>query len=207
MAKITVYNSKGKETGKLTIDDSLTNDKVNSKVLYQVVNNYLASRHMGTHKTKNRAEVRGGGKKPWRQKGTGRARFGSIRNPIWRGGGVAFGPSVRSYSYSVPRKAKKTALLEAVKSKIQNNNIVVFDSISLEKPKTKDMSAVMTALGVDKGCLLVTEKAEHNLRLSARNLPGLSVKPRKEINALDVMRSEKLVVSEEALKNILGKAE
>ncbi len=206
MAKVAVYNSKGKEISKFTIDEELSKKKVNKKVLYQVVNNYLAAGHMGTHKTKKRDEVSGGGKKPWRQKGTGRARSGSIRNPLWRGGGVVFGPTVRSYSYSVPRKTKKLALIEAVKSKIQGDKFILFDSISLNKPKTKEMAAIIKSLGIKTGCLMVTEKAEDSLRLAARNIPDVSVKSRKDINAMDVLRHDNLAISEEAFKNLLGKA-
>jgi len=206
MSKVTVYNSKGEGVGKITIDEGLSKKKVNSKVLYQVVNNYLASRHRGTHKTKNRSEVRGGGKKPWRQKGTGRARFGSIRNPLWRGGGVAFGPSVRSYSYAVPRKAKKLALVEAVKSKIQEDKFVLFDKITIEKPKTKEMVAIIRSLGVKNGGLMVMEKVEVSIKLAVRNIPDFSVKSRIEINAIDVLRHDKLVISEKAFKNLIGKA-
>lgn len=204
MPKLTIYNSKGKDIGKFSVDDDFAEKKVNTKVLYQVVNNYLASRHRGTHKTKKRKEVRGGGVKPWRQKGTGRARSGSIRNPLWTGGGVIFGPVVRSYTYKVPHKAKRIALLEAIKTKIQAENFVVFDKISLEKPKTKDMSSIIKSLGLKKGCLMVMEKIEDNVRLASRNIPHISVKNRKDINALDVLRHDNLAVSEEALKNLLG---
>src|SRR3989338_8245132 len=117
MAKIAIYNSKGKEVGSVSVDDAFAAEKVNKGVLYQVITHYRASLHRGTHKTKNRSEVAGGGKKPWRQKGTGSARAGSIRSPLWRGGGIIFGPVVRSYSYSVPQKVRRLALLEAIKSK------------------------------------------------------------------------------------------
>lgn len=204
MPKITVYNTKGKEAGEFALGDDFAKGKVNTKVLYQAVTNYLASQHRGTHKTKKRDEVSGGGKKPWRQKGTGRARAGSIRSPLWRGGGIIFGPQVRSYSYQIPRKAKRQALLEAVKSKMQAENFVVFDKISLEKPKTKDMASIIKSLGLKKKCLMVMEKPDDNVRLASRNIPGISVKSRRDINALDVLRHDNLAISEESLKNLLG---
>lgn len=203
MSKFKIYNSKGKEVNKISLEDSLTKSRVNSRVLYQVVNNYLASQHTGKHKTKKRREVRGGGKKPWRQKGTGRARTGSIRNPLWRGGGVIFGPVVRSYSYSVPHKAKRLALQEALKSKIQRDNLVVFDKISLEKPKTGEMFSIIKSLKLGKKCLMVMEEVGDNIRLASRNIHHFSVKSRKDINALDVIKHDKLAISEESLNNLI----
>ncbi|MBL7072097.1 MAG: 50S ribosomal protein L4 [Candidatus Omnitrophica bacterium] len=204
MSKLSIYDTKGKEIGKLTLDESLSR-KVNSKVLYQAVNNYLASRHRGTHKAKKRREVRGGGKKPWRQKGTGRARSGSIRNPLWTGGGVIFGPVVRSYSYTIPRKVKRIALVEAIKSKIQKDNCILFDSISIDKPKTKEMTSIIKKLGIEKGCLMVVENVEDNVKMASRNIRDFSIRCRKNINAMDVLEHDKLAISEEAFKNLTGK--
>ncbi len=203
MPKLAIYNSKGKEVGHMTLEAALTKEKVNTKVLYQVVNNYLASQHRGTHKTKKRDEVRGGGKKPWRQKGTGRARSGSIRNPIWRGGGIVFGPVVRSQTYAVPRKTKRLALLEAIKSKIQDKDIVIFDNIFLERPKTKDMNSIIKSLKLGEKCLLVLENVEKNVWLASRNIAGFKVLRRKDINALVVLNCDKLAISKESLGNLI----
>ena len=203
MSKLAVYNSNGKEIGSVSINSDFVKKRVNKRVLYHAVNSYLASQHRGTHKTKKRDEVRGGGKKPWKQKGTGRARTGSIRNPLWRGGGVIFGPVVRSYAYSIPHKAKRVALLEAIRSKIQSEFFVVYDSISLGKPKTKDMASVIKSLKLGKKCLVVMEKVEDNIKLASRNLAGLSVRNRKNINALDVVKHDYLAVSKESLQNLL----
>jgi len=203
MPKLSIYNSKGKEVGKVSLDDKFVKERVNTKVLYQVINNYLASNHKGTHKTKKRSEVRGGGKKPWRQKGTGRARAGSIRSPLWRGGGIIFGPVVRSYAYSIPHKTKRLALLEAIKSKIQKENFVIFDKITLERPKTKDMVAIINSLKAYNKCLMVMESVEDNVKLASRNIPDLSVKSRRDINALDILRCDKLAISEESLKKLV----
>lgn len=203
MAKIAVYNSKGKEVGSVSIDDAFAAEKVNKGVLYHVIKCYLASRHRGTHKTKNRSEVSGGGKKPWRQKGTGRARTGSIRNPLWRGGGIIFGPVVRDYSYSVPQKARRLALLEAIKSKIQDKEIIIFDKIEIESPMTRAMHSVIKALKINKKCLMVQEKNESNMKLASRNIHGFSLIARKDMNAMDVLSHDTLAVSEEAFTNLL----
>jgi len=207
MSKLAVYNSKGKEVGAVSLDKDFAKGKVNTRLLYYAVNNYLASKHTGTHKAKKRDEVRGGGKKPWRQKGTGRARTGSNRNPLWRGGGVIFGPVVRSYTYSIPRKTKRLALLEAVRSKIQSENFVVFDKISLEKPKTKDMASIITSMKLGKKCLMVMENVDNTVKLASRNIAGFSVKNCQEINALDVLNHNKLAVSQESLKKLLKGSE
>ena len=203
MTKLAILNSKGKEIGTLSLEKDFMKERVNIKVLYQAINSYRASRHRGTHKAKKRREVRGGGKKPWRQKGTGRARSGSIRNPLWRGGGVIFGPVVRSYAYSIPHKTKRLALVEAIKSKIHSKNFVIFEEVSLEKPKTRDMALVMKSLKLGKKCLMVMEKIEDNVKLASRNIKGFSVKSRKDINALDVLEHDKLAVSQESLQNLL----
>ncbi len=203
MPKLAIYNSKGKEVGSVSVDDTFASKKVNKGVLYQVIKHYLAAKHHGTHKTKNRSEVSGGGKKPWRQKGTGRARAGSIRSPLWRGGGTIFGPVVRSYSYTVPQKAKRLALMEAIKAKIQDKDVIIFDKITIEKPKTKDVVAVIKSLKIDKKCLMIQESFDANIRLAARNIRDLSIMSRKDVNALDILRHVKLVVSEEAFSNLL----
>ncbi|MEA3305836.1 MAG: 50S ribosomal protein L4 [Candidatus Omnitrophota bacterium] len=202
MSKLAIYNSKGKETGHMAIDTAFTREKVNTKVLYQAVNSYLSSRHRGTHKTKKRDEVRGGGKKPWRQKGTGRARTGSIRNPLWRGGGIIFGPVVRNCSHAVSRKTKRLALSEAIKSKIQNKNIIIFDNVFLEKPKTKDNS-IIKSLKLGSKCLMVLENVEKNVWLASRNIAGFKILRRRNMTALDVLTYNKLAVSKESFVNLL----
>ena len=203
MPKIAIYNSKGKEVGSVSVDDAFASEKVNKGVLYQVIKHYLAAKHHGTHKAKNRGEVSGSGKKPWRQKGTGRARVGSIRSPLWRGGGVIFGPVVRSYSYTVPQKAKRLALMEAIKTKIQDKDVIIFDKITLEKPKTKDVTAIIKSLKIDKKCLMIQESFDANMKLAARNIGDLSIMSRKDVNALDILRHVKMAVSEEAFSNLL----
>jgi len=203
MSKLAVYNSKGKEIGALTVDKEIMDGRVNSRLLYYAKNYYRAALHRGTHKTKKRDEVRGGGKKPWRQKGTGRARSGSIRNPIWRGGGIVFGPNPRSYTHAMPVKAKRLATAEAVKSKIQSDSIVVFDGISLEKPRTKDMASIIKSMKLGKKCLMVTERIGPNVILASRNISGFLVKNRKDVNALDVLRHDKLAIAKDSLQKML----
>ena len=203
MSKLAIYNSKGKETGHMALDTVFTKEKVNTKVLYQAVNSYISSRHRGTHKTKKRDEVRGGGKKPWRQKGTGRARTGSIRNPLWRGGGIIFGPVVRNCSHTVSRKTRRLALSEAIKSKIQNKNIIIFDNVFLEKPKTKEMNSIIKSLKLGSKCLMVLENVEKNVRLASRNIAGFKVLRRMNMTALDVLTCDKLAVSKESFANLL----
>jgi len=203
MAKIAIYNSKGKEVGSVSVDDAFAAEKVNKGVLYYVINHYRAALHRGTHKAKNRSEVAGSGRKLWRQKGTGRARIGSIRSPLWRGGGIIFGPVVRSYAHSVPQKARRVALLEAIKSKIQDKDIVIFDKIEIEKPKTKEMLDVIKSLKLNKKCLMVQEKIDGNMKLASRNIARFSLMNRKDINALDVLSHDKLAVSEEAFSNLM----
>jgi len=203
MSKIVVYNTKGKHVGSVSLDKDFMKKRLNSKVLYYAINSYLAARHRGTHKTKKRSEVRGGGKKPWRQKGTGRARFGSIRNPLWRGGGTVFGPVVRSHSSAIPRKAKRTALAEAVKAKIRSEDFVVFDKITLQSPKTKEMAAIIKSLKLFDSCLMVMEDIDKNIKLASRNIAGFIVKRRKDINALDVLRHKKMAIAKESLQKIL----
>lgn len=203
MSKLAVYNSKGKEVDSVSLDKDFTKKRINKEVLYYAVNSYMASSHRGTHKAKNRSEVRGGGKKPWRQKGTGRARASSIRSPLWRGGGIVFGPVVRSYSHAIPRKARQLALIEAVRSKMKNDNFLVFDSISIDKPKTKEMAAVLKSMKLAKKCLIVMENVDENIKLASRNIDGFSVKMRKDINALDVLSHDRLAISKESLQKLV----
>ena len=203
MNTLSVINVKGKEISKVTFEKDIL--KVNRGVIYQVINNYMANKHFGTHKTKKRDEVSGSGKKPWRQKGTGRARAGSIRSPLWRGGGVVFGPEVRSYSYTVPQKARRLAIIEAIKSKIKDNKMVIFDNLSVDKPKTKNMISIIKTLKLGKNCLIVMETVENNVKLATRNIPNFEIKNRKDITALDVIKFERLAISEESLKIVLEK--
>jgi large subunit ribosomal protein L4 len=161
-----------------------------------------ASLRQGTHKVKNRSEVAGGGRKPWRQKGTGRARQGSIRSPQWRGGGVVFGPTPRSYSYKLPKKVRRLAIKSALSSKVIDNSIVVLEDLALNAPKTKEMAAVLKGLSVEKKALIVTADNNENVALSARNIPNVTVVTANGVNVLDVLNHDKLIMTKAAVQKV-----
>lgn len=198
-SKIPMLNSSGKSVGIFELDEKLFNGFVNKELLYQAINMYQANLRQGNASTKNRSEVRGGGKKPWRQKGTGRARVGSIRNPIWKGGGVVFGPRPKEYGYDIPKKMKKIALLSSLNAKLRNNEIVLVDEIKLEKPKTKLFVNIMKALKITNKPLFIIDSSEDNLRISSGNIPNLKMKNFKDINAYDVLKSNEIVLSKKVI--------
>jgi large subunit ribosomal protein L4 len=161
-----------------------------------------ASLRQGTHKVKNRSEVAGGGRKPWRQKGTGRARQGSIRSPQWRGGGVVFGPTPRSYSYKLPKKVRRLAIKSALSSKVIDNSIVVLEDLALNAPKTKEMAAVLKGLSVERKALIVTADNNENVALSSRNIPNVTVVTANGVNVLDVLNHDKLIMTKAAVQKV-----
>ncbi len=174
----------------------------NEHVLFEAIIMQRASLRQGTHKVKNRSEVSGGGRKPWRQKGTGRARQGSIRSPQWRGGGTVFGPTPRSYSYKLPKKVRRLAIKSALSSKVLGENILVLESLSFDAPKTKEFAAVLKNLSVGKKALVVTDGSNDNVALSARNIPGITVVDANGINVLDVVSHDKLILTKAAVEKI-----
>ncbi|MBO8158040.1 50S ribosomal protein L4 [Thermosyntropha sp.] len=203
MPKVALYDMSGAQIGEIELNDSIFGIEPNEAVLADFVKMQLANKRVGTASTKNRGEVSGSGKKPWRQKGTGRARVGSIRNPIWRGGGVVFGPKPRDYSYRLPKKVRRLAMRSALSSKVKDNNIIVVDSLIFDEPKTKKMVEVLKALNAKKKTLLVTlESADGNVVKSARNIPG--VKPLKAdfINVYDLLKYETLLITKDAVARI-----
>ncbi|PDM39362.1 MULTISPECIES: 50S ribosomal protein L4 [unclassified Geobacillus] len=202
MPKVALYNQSGETIGEIELNDSVFGIEPNKHVLFEAVVMQRASLRQGTHKTKNRAEVSGGGRKPWRQKGTGRARQGSIRAPQWRGGGTVFGPVPRSYSYKLPKKVRRLAIKSALSSKVLENNIVVLDNLTLEAPKTKEMVKILNNLSVDRKALIVTDDVNENLTLSARNIPGVTVVTANGINVLDVLNHDKLVITKAAVEKV-----
>lgn len=202
MPKVALYNQNGENIGEIELNDAVFGIEPNKHVLFEAVIMQRASLRQGTHKTKNRAEVSGGGRKPWRQKGTGRARQGSIRSPQWRGGGVVFGPVPRSYSYKLPKKVRRLAIKSALSSKVLENNIVVLDNLALEAPKTKEMVKILNNLSVDRKALIVTADANENVILSARNIPGVTVVTASGINVLDVLNHDKLVITKAAVEKV-----
>jgi large subunit ribosomal protein L4 len=202
MPKVALYNQNGEKIGEIELSDSVFGIEPNKHVLFEAVIMQRASLRQGTHKTKNRAEVSGGGRKPWRQKGTGRARQGSIRAPQWRGGGTVFGPVPRSYSYKLPKKVRRLAIKSALSSKVLENEIIVLDNLALEAPKTKEMVKILNNLSVDRKALIVTDDVNENVVLSARNIPGVTVVTANGINVLDVLNHDKLVITKAAVEKV-----
>ncbi len=203
-----VRNLKGKKVDAISLKGKFFDGDVNVPLIQQVVTMYRANRRSGSASCKTKAQVSGGGKKPWRQKGTGRARTGSIRNPLWRGGGVIFGPHPRDYSYSLPQKLRKAAFRSGLNEKLIKDNMIIVDEIKLTSPKTKEFHASLASLGVKDGesAVVVMEKPDNNTRLASRNIPKVSVKTLESINAMDILTHKKLVIQQSALKNLMRSA-
>lgn len=202
MPKVAVYNMSGAQVGEIELADSVFGIEPNQHVLHEAVVMLRASLRQGTHKTKGRSEVSGGGRKPWRQKGTGRARQGSIRAPQWKGGGVVFGPTPRSYGFKLPKKVRRLAIKSALSSKVQANEIIVLDQLSMAQPKTKEFAAILDNLKVDRKALVVGGSHDDNVALSARNIPGVKFVPAEGINVLDVINYDKLIITKEAVQKV-----
>ena len=201
MAKVSVYNMEGKEVETIDLSDAVFGVEVNEHLVHMAVVQQLANNRQGTQKAKTRSEVSGGGRKPWRQKGTGHARQGSTRSPQWTGGGVVFAPKPRDYSFKMNKKEKRIALLSALSSKVADNKIVVLDAFNLDEVKTKKFAEVMSNLKVDKA-LVVIEGENKNVVLSGRNIPTVKVSATNEINTYDVLKYETLVVTKAAVEKL-----
>lgn len=201
MAKLALYNMEGQKIDSIEASDAIWAADINESVLHTVVVNHLANKRQGTQNTKTRTEVRGGGKKPWRQKGTGRARQGSIRAPQWVGGGVALGPKPRSYRYSVNRKVKRIALRSALSAKYNDYAVYVVDGLSLDEIKTAKIAALLKGLEVNSA-LIVTANADSNIYKSARNIKGVTPTHVGAINTYDVLKAGALVLSKDAVAKI-----
>ncbi len=202
MPKVALYNQTGAQVGEIELADSVFGIEPNNHVLHDAVVMQQASTRQGTHDTKGRSEVRGGGRKPWKQKGTGRARQGSIRSPQWVGGGTVFGPTPRSYAYKLPRKVRRLAIRSALSSKVQSNEIVVLEGLQFDAPKTKDMLQVLNGLNVGNKALVVTGEFAENVALSARNIPGVKFVTADGINVLDVLKHDKLIITKDAVAKV-----
>ncbi|MBM7601745.1 large subunit ribosomal protein L4 [Virgibacillus halotolerans] len=198
MPKVALFKQDGTQAGDVELNESVFGIEPNTHVLHQAVVMQQASLRQGTHKVKGRSEVRGGGRKPWRQKGTGRARQGSIRSPQWVGGGVVFGPTPRSYSYKLPKKVRRLALKSALSSKVKEENLVVLDNLAFDAPKTKDVVKMLDALSVNEKALIVTAEKDENVVRSANNLQTVKVLTVKEVNVLDLLMHDKLILTKEA---------
>ncbi|MGG3449684.1 50S ribosomal protein L4 [Domibacillus aminovorans] len=202
MAKVKVLNQTGSEIGDIELNDAVFGIEPNEHVVFEAVVMQRASLRQGNHKVKGRSEVRGGGRKPWKQKGTGRARQGSIRSPQWRGGGIVFGPNPRSYSYKLPKKVRRLALKSALSSKVQEQNILVLETLSFDAPKTKEFVTVLKNLSVDSKALIVTDTVNEFVALSARNIPGVTVVEAAGINILDLLGHDKLIMTKAAVEKV-----
>lgn len=202
MPKVALYNVQGSEVGEIELNDAIFGIEPNESVVHEAVVMQMASWRRGTHCTKSRGEVRGGGRKPWKQKGTGRARVGTIRSPLWRGGAIVFGPKPRSYSYSIPKKKRRLALKSVLSSKVLENEIIVVDSLDFDAPKTKEMVKVLDALKVDKKALVVTADVNENVEKSARNIKGITPMSATSMNVYDILVHNKLIITKDAIAKV-----
>ena len=202
MPNIAVFNMAGKEVAKIDLADAVFGIEPNKAVLHMAVVNYLANQRQGTQSTLTRTEVRGGGKKPWRQKGTGHARQGSTRSPQWTHGGVALGPKPRDYSYSLNKKVKRLAVKSALSAKVLEENLIVVDAITMNEYKTKDMVAMLSALGADKKALIVLPEVDAKVIKSASNITGVKTAQVNELNVYDILNNDKLIIVQAAAQKI-----
>ncbi len=202
MPNVAVFNMEGKQIGDMDLDEGIFGAEINEALLHQVVVNQSANRRQGTHAVKNRSMVRGGGRKPWRQKGTGRARVGSIRSPLWVGGGTTFGPAPRDYSYRMPKKARRAALKSALSAKVKEGKLVIVDEISVAEPKTRVMAAVLRSLDVEKKPLLVIGEWDNNVEKSTRNIKHAALSKSQGLNVYDVLNHEHLVMTQDAVAKL-----
>ncbi len=202
MPKIDVYNIEGKKVSNIELKDEVFGIKPNEKVVHSVLVNYMANQRQGTANTKTRAEVSGGGRKPWKQKGTGRARQGSIRAPQWFKGGIALGPKPRDYSYTLNKKEKRLAIKSVLSSKVLENNLVVIDSLSFKEIKTKNMVKALDALKVEGKTLIVLPEKNENVQKSARNIEGVKTSLVNTINVYDLLKYNKLILTVDSVKNL-----
>jgi len=202
MPKVALYNVSGQQIGDIELDENIFGVEVNQHVLYEVIKNQLANKRQGTQSAKTRAEVRGGGRKPWRQKGTGRARQGSTRSPQWTGGGVVFAPKPRDYSYSVPKKVKRLALKSALSSKVLSNEIIVLDELKLDQPKTKDMISILKNINSGKKALIVMDEKNENVVKSANNIQGVETTLVNTLNVYDILKNTSLIITKDAVKKV-----
>lgn len=199
MAKLSIIDLEGKPKEELELNAKVFDGKVNQFAIHQAVVSYLANKREGNASTKTRGEVSGGGKKPWRQKGTGRARVGSIRSPLWRHGGVVFGPHPRDFSYSVPKKIRCLALKSCLNSRLMEKELVLVEDFNIPSLKTKEMINVLKKLKINTNCLLITDIKNENILRASRNIPNFWAVNFKEVNAYDILKFKKLILTKSAL--------
>ena len=202
MPKIDLYNMKGETVGEIELNDNIFGIDVNKNAVYLAVQNQLANKRQGTQSTKTKSEVSGGGIKPWRQKGTGRARQGSIRSAQWIKGGIALGPKPRSYSYTIPKKLKRLALKSALTSKVNEKELLVLDQLNFDNIKTKQMVNVLNSLKIDSSALIVLEGKNETVEKSARNIPGIKTALVNTINVFDILKYSKFIITKSAVEKV-----
>ena len=202
MPNVAVYNISGEKTGDMELNEDFFGVEMNAGLLHQAVVLQQASMRLGTHSTKTRGLVRGGGRKPWKQKGTGRARSGSTRSPIWVGGGTVFGPHPRKYGFKMPRKQRRLALKCALSDKVKNGDFLVLDALDFDAPKTKQVVKMLGDFKFDGKALLITDKYKENVDLSSRNIQGVKAITASGINVLDILYHGKLFVTKDAVKRM-----
>jgi large subunit ribosomal protein L4 len=205
MIEVEIKNRNNATVGNIKLNDKVFSVPTNGPLLHDAVVNYLANQRQGTHATKTKGLVSGGGKKPWKQKHTGRARAGSIRSPLWRGGGIIFGPQPRDYSYNLPKKAKRLALKTALSLKMSDGAITIIDGLSMDKPKTKEIIATLKNLGLEgEKVLIITPENDKIITLSARNIPGVKVVRVSDLNSYDVLVHGRLLMTKDAVTKLAG---
>ena len=205
MPTVSVYNMTNEKVGDLELSDDIFNVEMNEKragLIHQVVVMQLASRRLGTHSTKTRGMVRGGGRKPWRQKGTGRARAGSRRSPLWRGGGTIFGPHPRSYAFNMPKKQRRLALKCVLSDKLQSGDLIVLDNLDFEAPKTKQFVKLLDDFNVEKRALFITDEPKENVQKSSNNIQGVKAIGALGLNVYDILYHDKLFLTKDAVAKI-----
>lgn len=202
MPKVAVYNTEGTSVGEIELRDDIFGVEINEALLHQVVKMQLANKRQGTQSTLTRAEVRGGGAKPWRQKGTGRARHGSIRSPIWIKGGVAFAPKPRKYGFKMPKKMRRQALKSALSSKVANEDIIVLEALELSEPKTREMVKILKNLEADKKALVVLSERDEKVARASGNIQGVKLAYINTLNVLDILNYDKFIITKEAVEKV-----
>lgn len=207
-----VYNTEGKEVDTVKLNNSVFDGTVNTAALYQAIVAYRSNQRKGLASTKTRGEVSGGGRKPWKQKGTGRARVGSIRSPLWRHGGVIFGPHPRDFYHKLPQKIKNLALKSSLNAKVKDNNLIILDALKVEKPKTKEVLRVFANLKIGplegkktQGLLLLLDKLDTNLKMAVTNIGFLSANLAKDAHAYEVMKNQKLIITKDGLNALINR--
>ena len=203
MAVVDLYDIKKQKVGEVELDDSIFNTEIKEQLFYEVVKMQMANRRRGTASTKTRSFVRGGGRKPWRQKGTGRARVGTIRSPLWKGGGVVFGPHPRSFAYKIPKKVKKAALKSALSLKFKEESLLVLDMLKLAEIKTKDFVQILKDLELENALFVISEKDEI-VEKSARNIPAIKVLRSDGLNVYDILKYKNLVLTKDTIAKVEG---